>query len=159
MKRAPVGYSSRSAGGMGRTTGKISSSQVANIERDIDNFLETFRKKSSVLDDYNSTSTQNSLVLPAYSSHTSSQCSTDDNTDDSPDKSYYLGISHLTPGQGQGHSRTHRRQISNTTNTSESEWGPDADDEHSNCNQGSHNLPRVVTSSQYTGNTNYKTKY
>lgn len=106
----------------------LQGSQVAKIEQDIDNFLENFRRKSSVLDDYNQAPVaQDTLgVAPSmYSSsqYSGSQYSTDDTTDDSPDRAYYLGVGNAPPRAG------HRRQYSNTTTTSESEWGPDADDD------------------------------
>jgi len=101
--------------GMGKAP-RISGSQVAKIEQDIDDFLENFRRKSSILD-YSQSGSENVGV------YSSSQYSTDDNTDDSPDRAYYLGIGHL-PIRG------HRRQYSNTTTTSgDSEWGPEADED------------------------------
>ncbi|XP_021347383.1 guanine nucleotide exchange factor DBS-like isoform X3 [Mizuhopecten yessoensis] len=102
----------------------LQGSQVAKIERDIDNFLENFRRKSSVLDDYNQAAGgQVAPCMYSSSQYSGSQYSTDDTTDDSPDRAYYLGLGNAPPRAG------HHRQHSNTTTTSESEWGPDAEDD------------------------------
>lgn len=99
---------SKKAGGM----------PVSKVEHDIDEFLENFRRKSSTLDEPHSVELCDSLGLPP-ASHSSSQCSTDDFTDDSPDRSYFLPPTTFVKG--------HRHQYSNTT--SESEWGADYDEE------------------------------
>ena len=102
--------------------GGICGIQVSKVEQDIDNFLENFRRKSSTLDEPLSDVRRETLGLPPVPyACSSSQCSTDEGMDDSPDRSYYLG-----GGVGVG-VRTHKRQISNTT--TDSEWGPDYDEE------------------------------
>lgn len=92
--------------------------QVSKVEHEIDEFLENFRRKSSTLDQPQSTELCDSLRLP-HTSYSSSQCSTDECTDESPDRAYFMPQKPFTKG--------HRHQHSNTT--SESEWGPDCDEE------------------------------
>ncbi|XP_062575742.1 guanine nucleotide exchange factor DBS-like isoform X1 [Saccostrea cucullata] len=92
--------------------------QASKVEHDIDEFLENFRRKSSTLDQPLSSDIQDTLGLPPRS-YSSSQCSTDECTDESPDRSYFPPPSMFTKG--------HHRQHSSTT--SESEWGPDYDEE------------------------------
>lgn len=102
--------------------------QVAKIEKQIDDFLENFKRKSSILDRQTSEEYREYLGVPnLHQGYSSSQGSTEDFTDDySPcnDRSYYLGNSSFH--------RTHKRQFSNTTTTttgtSDSEWGPDYED-------------------------------
>lgn len=109
----------------------IPGNQVAKIEKQIDDFLENFRRKSSILDRQTSEEYREFLGVPSlHPGYSSSQGSTEDFTDDySPctDKSYYIGNS-LT------FSRTHKRQFSNTTTTttgtSDSEWGPDYEEDN-----------------------------
>lgn len=92
--------------------------QVSKVEHEIDEFLENFRRKSSTLDQPQSTELCDSLGLP-HASYSSSQCSTDECTDESPDRAYFMPQKPFVKG--------HRHQHSNTT--SESEWGPDCDEE------------------------------
>lgn len=92
--------------------------QVSKVEHEIDEFLENFRRKSSTLDQPQSTELCDSLRLP-HASYSSSQCSTDECTDESPDRAYFIPQKPFVKG--------HRHQYSNTT--SESEWGPDCDEE------------------------------
>lgn len=92
--------------------------QVSKVEHEIDEFLENFRRKSSTLDQPQSTELCDSLGLP-HASYSSSQCSTDECTDESPDRAYFMPPKSFVKG--------HRHQYSNTT--SESEWGPDYDEE------------------------------
>uniref|UniRef100_K1PGD3 Putative guanine nucleotide exchange factor MCF2L2 n=1 Tax=Magallana gigas TaxID=29159 RepID=K1PGD3_MAGGI len=92
--------------------------QVSKVEHEIDEFLENFRRKSSTLDQPQSTELCDSLGLP-HASYSSSQCSTDECTDESPDRAYFMPQKPFVKG--------HRHQYSNTT--SESEWGPDCDEE------------------------------
>jgi hypothetical protein len=98
-----------------KKTGNI---QVSKVEHDIDEFLENFRRKSSTLDQPAGTDIRETLGLPS-AGYSSSQCSTDDCTDESPDRSYFPPPSTFVKG--------HRHQYSNTT--SESEWGPDYEEE------------------------------
>ncbi|XP_076098704.1 guanine nucleotide exchange factor DBS-like isoform X2 [Mytilus galloprovincialis] len=108
----------------------IPGNQVAKIEKQIDDFLENFKRKSSILDRQTSEEYREYLGVPSlHPGYSSSQGSTEDFTDDyspSTDKSYYLGNS-LT------FHRSHKRQFSNTTTTttgtSDSEWGPDYEED------------------------------
>lgn len=101
--------------------------QVAKIEKQIDDFLENFKRKSSILDRQTSEEYREYLGVPhVHHGYSSSQGSTEDFTDDcSPctERSYHLGNSFH---------KTHKRQFSNTTTTttgtSDSEWGPDYED-------------------------------
>jgi hypothetical protein len=105
--------------------------QVAKIEKQIDDFLENFKRKSSILDRQTSEEYREFLGVPnLHPGYSSSQGSTEEFTDDySPctDKSYHLGNSATFH-------RTHKRQFSNatttTTGTSDSEWGPDYEDDN-----------------------------
>lgn len=113
-----------------RNSGTISGFPVAKIEQDIDDFLESFKRKSSILDRRLSEESRDSLGIPTILS--SSQYSTDDCTDDSPDRMYYMGTNTLLPPKP----TILGRQCS--SNTSESEWGPDED---VNSDNRSDNIP------------------